>query len=108
MRSRIFFPLLLATPTFNTDAGDTGYAPKAIDLLDRPAADGKPVAKLAKQQPVEVVSRSEFDKLKRFSVAARDASGFARSAGLKPRKQDYLEDSDYLSMDQLPDDFFDE
>lgn len=168
MRSRIFLLLLLATPAFGAYAGDAGYVPKAIDLLDRPAVDAKPVAQLVKQQPVEVISRngnwanvkagsrsgwmrmidvrlhaapsrqvaavarvksasdsgirgfseeellagtpsrSELDKLKGFSVAARDATGFARSAGLKPRKQDYLDGSDYLSLDQLPDDFFDE
>lgn len=35
MRSRIFFPLPLATLASSTHAGDTGYAPKAaIDLLD--------------------------------------------------------------------------
>ena len=168
MRSRIFLLLLLAMPAFGAQAGDAGYVPKAIDLLDRPAPDAKPVAQLAKQQPVEVIgrngswvnvkagarsgwirmtdvrlntvpsrwiatvarvksksdsgirgfseeellagtpSRSELDKLKRYSVAAKESTGFAQSAGLKPRKQDYLDGSDYLSMDQLPDDFFDE
>ena len=53
-------------------------------------------------------SRNELDKLKRFSVAAEDATGFARSAGLRPRQQDYLDATEYLSPDQLPDDFFDE
>lgn len=167
-RSRIFLLFLLATPVFAVHAGDAGYVPKAMDLLDRPTAGAKPVGRLVKQQPVEVIgrngswvnvtagarsgwirmidvrlnatpsrqaatvahvkpatdagirgfseeellagtpSRSELDKLKRFGVAVKDAAGFARSAGLKPRKQDYLDGSDYLSMDQLPDDFFDE
>lgn len=168
MRSRIFLLFLLAALGGTANAGDTGYVPKAIDLLDRPAADAKPVAQLVKQQPVEVISRNgnwanvnagarsgwirmidvrliaapsrriavvarvksasdsgirgfseeellagtpsgnELDKLKRFSVAAKDATGFARSAGLRPRRQDYLDATDYLSPDQLPDDFFDE
>jgi hypothetical protein len=168
MRSRVFLVLLLAAPAFGAHAGDTDYVPKAIDLLDRPAADAKPVAQLVKQQSVEVISRngswanvragarsgwirmidvrlnaaasrqiaavariksasdsgirgfseeellagtpsrSELDKLKLFGVAAKDAAGFARSAGLKPRRQDYLDGSDNLSVDQLPDDFFDE
>jgi hypothetical protein len=168
MRSRVFLLLLLAPPAIGAHAGDAGYVPKAIDLLDRPAADAKPVAQLVRQQPVEVISRkgswanvnaraksgwirlidlrlnaipswqiaagacvksasdsgirgfseeellagtpsrSELDELKLFSVAVKDASSFARSAGLKPRRQDYLDGSDYLSLDQLPDDFFDE
>lgn len=168
MRSRIFLLLLLAIPAFATHAGDIGYVPKAIDLLDRPAADAKRVNRLVKLQPVEVIgrngnwasikagavsgwirmidvrltvaptrrsaaaarvksasdsgirgfseeellagtpSRDELDKLKRYGIAAKDATSFARSAGLKPRKQDYLDGGDYLSMDQLPDDFFDE
>jgi hypothetical protein len=167
-RRRIFLLILLAAPAFGVHAGEAGYVPRAIDLLDRPTADAKPVGRLIKQQPVEVIgrngswanvtagarsgwirmidvrlntapsrqiatvarvksasdsgirgfseeellagtpSRSELDKLKGFSVAAKEAAGFARSAGLKPRRQDYLDGSDYLSMDQLPDDFFDE
>ena len=58
MRSRIFLLLLLAIPAFAAHAGDIGYVPKAIDLLDRPAADAKPVNRLVKLQPVEVIGRN--------------------------------------------------
>lgn len=49
----------------------------------------------------------ELDKFKRMAISAKDASGFARAAGLKSRKQDYFEGTDYLSID-FPEDFFDE
>jgi hypothetical protein len=58
MRSRILLLFLLATSAFSARAGDAGYVPKATDLLDRPAADAKPVTNLAKLQPVEVIGRS--------------------------------------------------
>lgn len=34
MQSRVFFLLLLATPACGAYAGDAGYVPKAIHLLD--------------------------------------------------------------------------
>jgi uncharacterized protein YgiM (DUF1202 family) len=51
---------------------------------------------------------SELDKLKKYAVTAKDAGGFARSAGLKPRKLDYLDSMDAMAIDRLPEDFFDE
>ena len=51
---------------------------------------------------------SEIGKMKAYAATAKDASGYARSAGLKPRKLDYLDPGDYLSVEQLPDDFFNE
>ena len=51
---------------------------------------------------------SEIDKLGRYAVAAKDASGYARAAGLKARALDYLDPADVLAPDRLPDDFFDE
>lgn len=53
-------------------------------------------------------SRGELDKLGFYSVPAKDAAGFARASGLKARRQDYIEPGDFLSMDDLPEDFFDE
>ena len=58
MRSRIPLLFLLAMPAIAAHAGDAGYVPKAVDLLDRPAADAKPVTKLVKQQPVEIIGRN--------------------------------------------------
>lgn len=49
----------------------------------------------------------EVDKLKRMGVTAKDAIVFARGIGLKARKQDYFEGSDFGTLD-IPDDFFDE
>jgi len=58
MRSRIVLLFLLATPAIAGHAGDAGYVPKSIDLLDRPAADAKSVTKLVKLQPVEIIGRN--------------------------------------------------
>jgi hypothetical protein len=58
LRSRILLLSLLAIPALAAQAGDAGFIPKAIDLLDRPAADAKPVAKLVKSQAVEVIGRN--------------------------------------------------
>jgi len=55
-----------------------------------------------------VPGNSELGKLKKYAATAKDASGYARSAGLKPRQLDYLDPGDYLSIEQLPDDFFNE
>lgn len=51
---------------------------------------------------------SEIDKLKKYAVTAKDAGGYARGAGLKARKLDYLDAMDALAIDRLPEDFFDE
>ena len=135
-------------------------------MLDRPANGARPVAKLAKQQPLEILGRNgswarvkagsangwvrlldvrfnapsnvapvarikpsadngirgfseedllggtqdrgEIDKLKLYGVPVKDAVSFARASGLSARQQDYIEPGDYLSMDELPEDFFDE
>ena len=58
LRSRILLLLLLATPAIVAHAGDAGYVPKAIDLLERPAADAKSATKLVKLQPVEIIGRN--------------------------------------------------
>lgn len=58
MRGRILLLFLLAMPAIAAHAGDAGYVLKAVDLLDRPAADAKPVSKLVKQQPVEIIGRN--------------------------------------------------
>ena len=74
MRSRIFLLLLLAMPAFGAYAGDAGYVLKAVDLLDRPAADAKPVGSLTRQQALEVVGRSG----KWVNVKAGARSGWLR------------------------------
>ena len=74
MRSRVFLLLLLATLAFGAYAADAGYVPKAIDLLDRPAAAAKSIARLAKQQPVEVIGR----KGSWANVKAAAGSGWIR------------------------------
>lgn len=48
-----------------------------------------------------------MDQLKQRAISAKDAAAFARAAGLKARKRDYFEGTDYITLD-LPDDFFDE
>jgi len=58
LRSRILLLFLLAIPAMAAHAGDAGYVSKAVDLLDRPVADAKPVARLVKQQTVEVIGRN--------------------------------------------------
>jgi len=166
MGKRIVSFLLFAVLALPAQAGESGYAAKAADLLDRPAAGARSIARIAKQQPLEILgrkgnwaqvksgstsgwvrlldmrfnvpaksapaasakvsgdkgirgfseeellagapSRAELDKLNLYNVPAKDAIGFARSAGLKARRQDYIEPGDYLSMEELPEDFFDE
>jgi hypothetical protein len=55
-----------------------------------------------------VPGHSETGKLKKYAVTARDANGFARGAGLKARKLDYLDPGEVMAFDRLPEDFFDE
>lgn len=158
--------LLFAILALPARAGESGFAAKAADVFDRPAANARSVARILKQQPLEILGRDgnwaqvktgatsgwvrlldvrfnvpsnaapvararahtdkgirgfseeellagtpdrgELDKLNLYSVPARDAIGFARASGLKARRQDYIEPGDYLSMDELPEDFFDE
>jgi hypothetical protein len=158
--------LLLAVIALPALAGEPGFASKAADVLDRPAADARPVARVAKQQPLEILgrdgnwarvkagaasgwvrlldvrfnapsktapaatvkpfadngirgfseeellagtpSRGEVDKLGLYNVPSKDAISFARAMGLQARRQDYIEPGDYMSMDELPEDFFDE
>jgi hypothetical protein len=166
MGKRILPVLLFAILAFPARAGESGFAAKAADVLDRPAANARPVARIAKQQPLEILGRNgswlqvktgagsgwvrlldvrfsapantapaararvpsdkgirgfseeellagtpgrgELDKLNLYSVPPKDAIGFARASGLKARRQDYIEPGDYMSMDELPEDFFDE
>ncbi|HVY05723.1 MAG TPA: SH3 domain-containing protein [Burkholderiales bacterium] len=166
MGSRICVFILLACCAALAAAGEHGHLPRAVDLLENPAAGAKFVAKLPRQQAVDVLERrgswvrvragasvgwvktidlrldtgtpakisavraksnsdsgirgfseeellgasasaAELDKLKQMRVPARDATSFARAAGLKPRKQDYFEGTELATMD-IPDDFFDE
>lgn len=93
---------------------------RLVDVrLDPPKGKPQPLnrAKSAKDNGVRGFSEeellagtpghSEVDKLKKYAVAAKDASSYARAAGLKARKLDYLDQLDYMSTD-LPEDFFDE
>lgn len=101
-------------------AGSANGWVRLIDVrLDPPKGKALPLnrAKSAKDSGVRGFSEeellggtpghSEVDRLKMFAVAAKDANGYARGAGLKARKLDYLDQLDYLSAD-LPEDFFDE
>jgi hypothetical protein len=49
---------LLLLPVLSARAADSGYLPKAVDLLDRPAANADSVAHLPKQQVVQVIGRT--------------------------------------------------
>ena len=51
---------------------------------------------------------SELGKLKKYAVTPRDASSFARGAGLKARPLDYLDPMEAMAFERLPEDFFDE
>ena len=79
-----------------------------------PAAKGKPLVDngirgFSEEDLIAgTPSRGELEKLRFYSVPPKDALGFARAAGLKARRQDYIEPGDYMSMDELPEDFFDE
>ena len=56
-----------------------GYAAKAVDLLDRPGAQAKIVAKLAKRQSVEIIGRDgSWAKAK-----SGNATGWVRLADLR-------------------------
>ena len=158
--------LLLVFLALQAQAGESGFAAKVVDVLDRPVPNATVVTRLVKQQPVEILgrngswaqvksgaasgwvrlldvrfnvpekiapaarakplgdngirgfseedllagtpSRGELEKLSFYSVQIKDALGFARASGLKARRQDYIEPDDYMSMDELPEDFFDE
>ena len=82
MRGRLLLLVLLSMPAIATHAGDAGYVPKAIELLDRPASDGKGVTKLVRQQPVELISRNGSW----VHIKAGTASGWIRmiDVRLKP------------------------
>lgn len=166
MGKRIVPVLLFALLAFPAQAGEAGFASRAADILHRPVGGARAVARLAKQQPLEILRRSgswaqvkaggvsgwvrlldvrfdapskvapsarvksftdngirgfseedllagtpgrgEIEKLNLYGVPAKDAISFARASGLKARQQDYIEPGDYMSMDELPEDFFDE
>ena len=167
MRGRLLLLFLLVMPAIAAQAADAGYVPKAVDLLERPAADGKPVIKLVRQQPVEIIGRNgswanikagagsgwirmidvrlnpspgrksavvaaksptnsgirgfseeellvgapnqaESERLRRVGVSVRDAVNFARTANLRPRKQDYIEMLEYMPEGGFSESFFDE
>lgn len=166
MGKRILPVLLFAILAMPAQAGESGFASKAADVLEHSAANARAVARIAKQQPLEILGRNgswaqvkagaasgwvrlldvrydapsraapaagvkpfadngirgfseddllagtpgrgEPDKLNLYNVPAKDAAGFARTAGLKARRQDYIEPGDYMAMDDLPEDFFDE
>jgi hypothetical protein len=56
--SRSFILLLLASCCLPAHGADRGYAAKATELLERPAAQAKAMAQLAKRQAVEIVGRN--------------------------------------------------
>lgn len=58
MRRWLLLLLLLLMPVLTAVAGDNGYLPKAVDLLERPAVDAKSVVRLPKQQVVQVIGRA--------------------------------------------------
>jgi hypothetical protein len=166
MRGWIFLIFLLVVSADVVAGGESGYLPRAVDLLDGPLSGAKVVAKLSSKQSAVVLARSgswtriragnatgwvrtadlrldaplqtaqpapraktsshsgirgfseedlfsgastpmAMDQLKQRAITAKDAAAFARFAGLKARKRDYFEGTDYVALD-LPDDFFDE
>lgn len=58
LRCRVFLFALLLLPVLSARAGDSGYLPKAADLLDRPVANAGSIALLPKQQVVQVIGRT--------------------------------------------------
>jgi hypothetical protein len=70
---------LLASFCLTGEGAETGYAAKAVDLLERPATQAKVMTKLAKRQPVEIIGRNgSWAKTKSGS-----AIGWVRLADLR-------------------------
>ena len=101
-------------------AGNASGWIRTTDLrLNPPAQTAKPVlrAKSSGHSGVRGFSEEDLlsgsstpvamDQLRHLGISAKDATAFARSAGLKARKRDYFEGADYMALD-FPDDFFDE
>jgi SH3 domain-containing protein len=102
-------------------AGNASGWVKTIELrLNSPVQTAKPVVprvKSSSHSGVRGFSEDDLlsgsstpvamDQLKHLGISAKDATTFARSAGLKARKRDYFEGTDYMVLD-FPDDFFDE
>jgi hypothetical protein len=57
MGSRISLLIVFATFCLPAQGGDTGYAAKAVDLLEGPGSQTKVITKLAKRQPVQIIGR---------------------------------------------------
>lgn len=57
MGSRIFLLILCANVCLSARGGETGFAAKPLDLLDRPEAQARVVARLVKRQPLEILAR---------------------------------------------------
>jgi SH3 domain-containing protein len=55
--SRTFILVMLATCCLPVHGADAGYAAKATELLERPAAQAKAVVQLARRQPVQILGR---------------------------------------------------
>lgn len=102
-------------------AGASSGWVKLLDVRLDPPPGKRPAlnrAKSAKDNGVRGFSEEEllagtpgaFDTgaLKKYAIAPKDASGYARGAGLTARKLDYLDAADYMAFDKLSDDFFDE
>jgi hypothetical protein len=76
---RAFILVLLASSCLPALGADGGYAAKATELLERPAAQAKAVMQLAKRQPVQIVGRDgSWAKAK-----AGTATGWVRLADLR-------------------------
>jgi hypothetical protein len=77
--SRAFILVILASCCLPAHGADVGYAARATELLERPAAQAKAVMQLARRQPVQILGRDgSWAK-----AQAGTATGWVRLADLR-------------------------
>jgi hypothetical protein len=79
MRGWILLPFLFAVCADVVAGGDSGYLPKAVDLLDGTLAGAKVVAKLSRKQSVDILVRSGSWT----RIRAGNAIGWVRAIDLR-------------------------
>ncbi|MEO8004690.1 MAG: hypothetical protein ABI771_07275 [Betaproteobacteria bacterium] len=79
MRGWILLPFLIGVCANVVAGGESGYLPKAADLLDGPVAGAKVVAKLSSKQSAEILVR----KGSWTRIRTGNASGWVRTIDLR-------------------------
>jgi hypothetical protein len=108
--SRAFILVMLASCCLPAHGADAGYAAKATELLERPAAQAKAVAQLAKRQPVQILGRDgswakaqagtatgwvrladlRLDSVTSKTPASRQANGARKDSGIRGFSEEEL------------------